>query len=698
MKKIVNFRLPVYLACVLCVGIGLGYIFHFFGYELTVLWILVPASLIFACFLYIAKRSWVPIFYIALTIIIILTGFFACYNKISDYRKTDFSANENYYITGTVAEITDYENRQSFILDNVFINGKDCGYKIFVNYYGNKQYLEEGFKISFNSSLKQNEIFAYGIFNYNAINNIKYGCSINNFTAEYRFDLFAVIRSDIRKTLYDNLDRDTASVCYAMLTGNTGNIDDGTLSSFRYGGVAHIFAVSGLHIGIIFVVLSFICKKCRMNKWVAMVICLALIVTYSGICGFTSSSLRAAVTCAVLSFAKNAFQKYDAFNSLAIAVLVLLFINPFYLFSVGFQLSVCAVGGICVFSKFIESLLKKIKIYEKICSVAGASFGAQIGVFPVMLSSFGYVSGAGLLLNIVIIPLLSIIFNIIFIGTVISCIIPAFAWFILPAAALPLELITSFLIDAGFENALIKGFGAGLFILLFFIGALFLSDKLNLKKSLRIAGTVSSVMVMISYVLISSLSPFTGCEIIISAYYNGGEVLIKSPTAKVLIVTEDTGTHAERTLNSYYCSNLDGIIILGGDDAVLTYYSLNADCRDLYLYMQPAVQPYEKTTVHYEKFFKIGDIDFTFEDNFSISFETEGVKTCVCAGEVPFTQADLLISEYSAPECRSPNKVYFHLSDYPLNVTEHGDLVYFANEGNILLKNKKRPYKDVFDN
>ena len=97
----------------------------------------------------------------------------------------------------------------------------------------------------------------------------------------------------------DNLDKDTAAICYAMLIGDTKGVDDATLDSFRFGGVAHIFAVSGLHIGLVYGVIAFAMKKLRANKFLSAAICIAVILLYSAVCGFTLSSVRAVIMCAV---------------------------------------------------------------------------------------------------------------------------------------------------------------------------------------------------------------------------------------------------------------------------------------------------------------------------------------------------------------------------------------------------------------
>ena len=144
------------------------------------------------------------------------------------------------------------------------------------------------------------------------------------------------------------------------------------------------------------------------------------ILFYAGVCGFTLSSLRAAVMCAVSVCAKLACKKYDGLNSLSIAVIIILIITPTSLFSVGFQLSVCAAGGIIALSKNFAKPFKNKKLPKKLVNAVSVSLSAQVATFPVLLVNFGYVSGAGLLLNVLILPLLSVIFIIIFLCTFIS--------------------------------------------------------------------------------------------------------------------------------------------------------------------------------------------------------------------------------------------------------------------------------------
>ena len=120
------------------------------------------------------------------------------------------------------------------------------------------------------------------------------------------------------------------------------------MQNFRYGGIAHIFAVSGLHIGVIYGLLYGILRRLRVKGFVRLPVVFAALLFYCGVCGFSPSSVRALVMCTVLMIADAAGYAYDRLNSVSAASLVVLVINPVYLFSVGFQLSVAAAAGIIV--------------------------------------------------------------------------------------------------------------------------------------------------------------------------------------------------------------------------------------------------------------------------------------------------------------------------------------------------------------
>lgn len=711
-KKYVNFRLPVIIACALAIGTTAGLLFGYYKTDLIWLTAFIPVAAVPIIIATAVFKNFKPLAFIILALIFLYAGALNGILRLDAYGKNniDVSENKTYSISGTVKEKSAFSSGEYIIVTDVSANGTKLKYDIIV-YLGNSygDFCDNGYKVKFISSLTAFDAFSYGKLNYNAENNIKYRCTVNGgLKSGYRFSLFGEIRSCIRKTLFNNIEYETAAVCYGMLVGETAFIDDNALANFRYGGIAHIFAVSGLHIGIIFGILSFLCKKLRVNKYAGAVLCIFSVFFYAGICGFTVSSVRSAIMCAIAVFSKLIYAKNDGMNSLSAAVIILLLINPFSLFSVGFQLSVCAVGGIFIFSNPITRLLSRIRIPpallnktqktsikrflqninipKKLASAFTVSLSAQAGTLPVMLASFGYISGAGLLLNVIIVPVLSALFSVIFIFTLLCSAIAPIAPFLLPLATTPLDAVLSFLVGAGFEKSLISGFGAGLFIPLYYLTVLLISDKLNLRLITRIIAVGCSAVLLVSYVLTSAFLPFKGYKIYISAYYGGGDVIIKSSQGTVLIVTDYiNSSYISADLNKYYSANLDGIIMLGTSGDILQFYNFETNAKDIYVYSEnDYIQPFDKMTVNYETAFTLCGADFEFKDSYTLSVNCGGVNMCVCASDkTTVEKCDLLVSLYEQPSCVCDYKVYFNLSGYKYNVYDNGDLVFTVKDGKV---------------
>lgn len=697
MKRL-NVRLPVVLACALAAGIAAGLLLCY--YQISYIYLavaLIAAALVFI-FCAVKLRNRTPLAVIPVALLFFLSGAANCIARLTAFSTQEVTDGQSYYITGTVAEKGKTDNGEYIVIDGATADGTALGGKIratLAEDYGT--FCDIGYRVQFTAALYANDLFPYGKLNIYAEENIKFSCSVasGELDAKYAFSLFGAVRASVRNALYNNLDFDTAAISYAMLTGSTQDMESGALTSFRYGGIAHIFAVSGLHIGIVFGIMSFLCKKLRLNKYSSAAVCLAFVFFYAGVCGFTLSSVRAAIMCAVAVAAKLTLSKYDGLNALAAAFVVITLITPLSLFSVGFELSVCAVGGIHILSKQFERLLNKCRLPRKLSAAAGVSFGAQFATLPVLSASFGYVSGAGFLLNLVVLPVLSALFMLLFAGTMLSVIVAAAAPYVLPYAALPLQAVLSFLIDAGFEKALITGLGAGLFVPIYFVALLALSDKLHIKLLTRCVSFTTAAAVLAAYVVLHTLYPFGGYQINVSASYAGGVVIIKSSSGTVVIVTQNAdASRLAVTQNLYYASTPDAVILLGGEDCVTVYGDLNISCGTVYLYGgYIPLQPYSNVAVHYENNFTLCGIQFTFADGYSVLADCNGMSAAICAGEdIPFTQCNLLVSQCRNTACACDCTVYFDLSDYTYNIYDFGDLTFYFKDGALLLK-QPVPYR-----
>lgn len=687
--------MPVILAIFVCAGIFTSLILFLYGLNAAWLAIfIVPFALVLLVWALKTRKILKPALFALLPLALFIFGALNGYFALARYDAAELSPDTYYYIQGKVTEkgLTPYG--EYAVLGNLKADGNKVGGKMKIylsSSYG--EFCDVGYTVEFYASPQTEQTFEYGKLNPNADENIKYTATVyGGLTSTYRFSFFGSIRSALRNRLFGNLSRETAAVAYAMLTGNTQYVGEQSLEAFRYGGIAHIFAVSGLHVGILYAAAAFLCKKLRLNKYVSAAICLSFITFYVAVCGFTLSSVRAAVMCFIAAAAKLSLQKYDGLNSLSLALIIILTFSPLSLFSVGLQLSVCATGGIFALSKVYSKLFKKLKIPQKLCSAAGVSLGAQTATVPVLLANFGYISGAGLILNLFVLPILSVIFTIIFLSALLCLIIPPSA-VILPYAALPLEFFMSLTLGGGFEKSLVSGFGAGLFLPLYFAGALFLSDKLNLKLLTRLVATFVSASILLGYVLIRYASPFGGFNIIISAYGSGGEVILKSESGTMLIVTDDVNAdRLKSALNEHYIRDIDVLVILGGNGAE-KFADLDIDCGEIRLNESSnPVQPYSDYTLVYESRFTACGAKCEFFDDGTLLVNAGGINMGICAdGNYSLPDCDILITDEKNTFINCREEIYFNNAYGNLNVFGRGDISIKAENGEYRIKTALPP-------
>ena len=240
-----------------------------------------------------------------------------------------------------------------------------------------------------------------------------------------------------------------------------------------------------------------------------------------------------------------------------------------------------------------------------------------------------------------------------------------------------MELTVSFLTNAGFEKALISGFGAGLFVPIYYLGLFALSDKFNLKLKYRLTAVICAVALLCTYVPLKNFSPFNGHKVIVSANYGGGEVLIKSKEGNILIITENlTLSYVDSFINEYYSSNLDAVIILGSESCANAYGNCYFNC-DAYIYGNYIpIQPFKDKTIHYVNNFVLGGVDFEFIDGYSLLAKCDGTTVGICAGNyIPIDYCDLLIAD-SVDYCTAKTKVSFNERCVDKCIYNDGDFVF----------------------
>ncbi len=199
-----------------------------------------------------------------------------------------------------------------------------------------------------------------------------------------------------------------SAVLNALLIGVKDFLDNEIKSAYSSAGAMHVLAVSGLHVGIIYLIASIVfgfLKKTRWGKIFFLAISLSIIWSYALITGFSPSVMRAATMFSVIIIGETAKRSANIFNSLGIAAFILLLYNPFFIYEVGFQLSFIAVFGIVMFQPPIYRLWEPSnKLLDYIWAIISVSLAAQLATFPLSVYYFNQFPTYFLLSNIIVIP------------------------------------------------------------------------------------------------------------------------------------------------------------------------------------------------------------------------------------------------------------------------------------------------------
>lgn len=210
-----------------------------------------------------------------------------------------------------------------------------------------------------------------------------------------------------------NFDNDAYSFISAITLGYKADLTDDLKEAFRASGTSHVLAVSGLHVGIVYLIIIslffFISKRGKLFflKQLLVLLCLW---GYVFITGLPVSVVRAAIMLSLIGIGSIFNKQGFTYNTLAVAAFFTLIINPFYLFDVGFQLSFAAVFSILFFQPKLSSLYTpNNKAVEYIWSLFTVSLAAQIGIFPLVLYYFGTFPTYFFITNLLVLPLIAII-------------------------------------------------------------------------------------------------------------------------------------------------------------------------------------------------------------------------------------------------------------------------------------------------
>ncbi len=250
-----------------------------------------------------------------------------------------------------------------------------------------------------------------------------------------RRDIPARLRRTIRTTIETCFPQDTAPFAKALLIGDTSGLDYETDTNLKISGIRHIAAVSGLHVSILFALLTMVSFR---NRWLMALLGYPLLLLFAAVAGFSPSVNRACLMSGLMLLGKLVNREYDGPSALAFAVLGILVVNPLGITSVSLQLSVASVAGIYAFSEGIRKWLgswlavKKekrlqVRLSRWLSSSVSISLSAMILTTPLCAWYFGTVSLVGPLTNLLTLWVISFVFYGIMLVCLLSLWLPALA-------------------------------------------------------------------------------------------------------------------------------------------------------------------------------------------------------------------------------------------------------------------------------
>ena len=203
------------------------------------------------------------------------------------------------------------------------------------------------------------------------------------------------------------------AVASAMLLGSRDKIDADLLNAYSGSGAVHILSVSGLHVGLVFLLLNYLLFFMDKNKYAKLfkiIILLGFIWFYAAITGFSAAVLRSTAMFTFIVLGQAYSRKVNGFNTLAASLFFLLIINPYLITYVGFQLSYLAVIGIMAIYPSIYKLYNTNNwLFDKAWALISVSLAAQIITAPLAMFYFHQFPNMFLITNLIIIPLTTLI-------------------------------------------------------------------------------------------------------------------------------------------------------------------------------------------------------------------------------------------------------------------------------------------------
>lgn len=522
------------------VGI-LSYEFGIFSYYFTVIFVvLIYNSLI--------NKKYI---YNIVIISFVILSFINCnYNSKSVLSQ---HVNENIIIEAKIKSQNKAENN-SYKASVISINNQRIFNEENIILYGDKnETLKENSIVKLSGNVADNELSKNRmLFNYkNYLRSKKVSVSIfSNGDAETikeNYSLFNNIslkfRNYTENTFYNNLNKRNADIILSIILGDVSYLEEQLYDNIKVMGLAHIFAVSGTHIVLMY---GFLLKvfKLFVSKRTGWILSWCIIWFYGFLIGFPLSIMRALVMFTLIFGSEVLYRRYNSLNSIGLAALILTIYNPFWLFNAGFLLSFSAALSFIIYNNYIRGksiYFKNVYMYLFL----------QMFTLPVIVYYFNFVPVMGIVYNLLLLPVFTVL---IIYGFILLIFNPIFyAYLIVPFRIFDyilysLRFIIDFFSGKIFFNGLTAPTMSFSHIIFFYIALFFM---LYLYNNIRCKSKKFGISaIIIFYTIIYIVYPFVDD----SLYFNvadAGQGLFTTVRYKRMNMVIDCGSTTNKNMGEY---------------------------------------------------------------------------------------------------------------------------------------------------
>ncbi len=383
------------------------------------------------------------------------------------------------------------------------------------------------------------------------------------------------LHNTIEHLLYQTLDIDEANLAMALLTGAKHQLDDRFYRMTQQMGIAHIFAVSGLHVGVIGTVVLALFRLCGWERsWISFVLLAIGLTVYCMLVGLPASAIRAVAMILLAALAMRLYRPTNGVNFLSAAAVLILLDNPFLWCTAGFQLSFGVTLALLLYTRPIQKKLYWIK-YQPLRESVAVVLAAWLGSVPLSAWHFYTITPLSPLFNFFLVPFVSLLVPLLLLCIFLSVLFPmGTTLFFLPAQIVLWLLQQSTVWMYGITASVQWNIGQpSMFVLLLYaVFLILLTTWLNTGDGSKEHGSrfvqvkkYLAVIVIVIIILTIPTAPKTDTLLYLDTG-QGSCALLRTKAGEVVLF--DTGAQAREVasvLAWYGINQVDAVILSHGD-------------------------------------------------------------------------------------------------------------------------------------